>query len=450
MQTLIYLKILGTNFLIKKNMKTLLNNILLLFTATAFLVACDNQDFTVLNPNASTTLSLSTNDLTLLVDNAGQDVLTVSWTDPDYGFDAGASYNIIFTYGANSKTISAGTALSKVFESVELNKLLLNLGLEGGVPTEVAVQVQAVLSETTVIDSNIAMFTATTYLDVLDLSTIWGVVGSATTNGWNGPDMPFYQTSDPNVIVAYVTLTDGEIKFRSNNAWDLNYGDDGLDGTLDQNGANIPVSAGTYKITFNTAALTYTIEAYSWGLVGSATPNGWGGPDLPFEYDSYSDTWKAVVTLADGEIKIRFNNDWTLNYGDDGADGTLESGGANIAVTAGNYLVTFDLNALQYTIEPIDIWGVVGSAAPNGWGGPDVRFTPDYSTDGVWVLNGVTLTTGEIKFRTNDAWDYNFGDDGADGTLEQNGANIAVTAGTYNIVLDFSDPNAPTYTLTSI
>jgi hypothetical protein len=165
-------------------------------------------------------------------------------------------------------------------------------------------------------------------------------------------------------------------------------------------------------------------------------------------YDSYSDTWKAIVTLVDGEMKIRQNNDWTVNYGDDGADGSLEPGGANIAVTAGNYLVTVNINSLEYTIEPINIWGVVGSAAPNGWNGPDARFTLDFSKDDVWIINNITLTNGDIKFRTNDAWDVNYGDDGADGTLEAGGANITVTAGTYDIKLDFSDTNAPTYTLT--
>ena len=31
----------------------------------------------------------------------------------------------------------------------------------------------------------------------------------------------------------------------------MNYGDNGGDGTLEQDGANIPATAGTYKITFD-------------------------------------------------------------------------------------------------------------------------------------------------------------------------------------------------------
>jgi len=57
------------------------------------------------------------------------------------------------------------------------------------------------------------------------------------------------------------------------------------------------------------------------------------------------------------------------------------------------------------------------------------------------------VTDGEIKFRSNNAWDTNYGDDGNDGTLEAEGANIPISAGTYTISLDFSDPSAITYTI---
>jgi starch-binding outer membrane protein SusE/F len=430
-------------------MKIFLNNILILFTATIFLVSCDKEEFTVLNPDATTTVSLSVNDVILNKDNAGIDVLTVSWTDPDYGFDSGASYKIILTSADNtSKEISVGTELSKVFETVELNKILLGLGFVKDTQASVTIQIKAILSEYKVINSNSVTLTATAYEDKLDLSTIWGVVGSATVNSWDGPDMPFFTTDDSNVLVAYVTLIDGEIKFRSDNSWTLNYGDDGLDGTLEEGGANIPVTAGTYKILFNTSALTYTIEAFTWGLVGDATTNSWDGPDMPFVYDSFSDTWRAIVSLGDGEFKFRFNNDWGLNYGDDGNDGILENGGANIPVSAGNYVIIFDLNNLEYSIESIDIWGVVGSGY-NDWGAtPDAKFTRNWEIDDVWVLNGVTLLDGEIKFRANESWDVNYGDTGNDGTLELGGDNIPVSAGKYNIVLDFSDGDNPVYTIT--
>jgi hypothetical protein len=316
------------------------------------------------------------------------------------------------------------------------------MGVQGGVPTEILVKVQAELSNEKSVYSEAMPLTVTAYTTILDLSTEWGVVGSATPGGWGSPDipdLPFYKTDNPDVIVAYVTLRNGEIKFRKDNAWTVNYGDDGLDGILDQSGANIPVTAGTYKITIDWSNNSYTIEPYNWGIVGDATPNGWNGPDLQLTYNPYNDDWKAAVTLTAGQIKFRLNNDWAVNYGDTGADGTLEAGGDNITVAAGNYIVTFDPKHMTYSIDANDLWGLVGSATPNGWNGPDTKFLPDFGLNpGKFYLNGITLTNGEIKIRQNDDWAVNYGDDGNDGTLEPGGANIPVTAGTYNIVLDFS------------
>jgi len=59
---------------------------------------------------------------------------------------------------------------------------------------------------------------------------------------------------------------------------------------------------------------------------------------------------------------------------------------------------------------------------------------PDPCNDGVYLVYGVVLTDGEMKFRADDDWGNNLG--GADGTTVSSGDNIAVTAGTYNITLD--------------
>ncbi|PQJ23304.1 hypothetical protein [Tenacibaculum sp. SG-28] len=168
------------------------------------------------------------------------------------------------------------------------------------------------------------------------------------------------------------------------------------------------------------------------------------------EYDQYSDVFRGIVTLLDGEMKFRMNNAWDENYGDDGADGTLEPGGQNLSVTAGIYIVTVNLNEKTYSLQQIEnVWGLVGSAY-NNWGAtPDAQFTRDWSNplEDIWILENVDLLDGEFKFRANNAWDVNYGDNGGDGTLEIGGANIVSTAGNYTITLDFSDPANPTYTI---
>ena len=192
----------------------------------------------------------------------------------------------------------------------------------------------------------------------------------------------------------------------------------------------------------------------NWGLVGDAV-NGWGGVnrgfaagnDVPFLSNGQDGMFRAVATLYDGYFKIREDNAWGVNYGDTGADGTLEQNGDNIAITAGHYIIDFDAVNFTITITPAGtVWGVVGSATLNGWGAAeDVKLVPDPCNDGVYIIKDVVLTDGEIKFRQDDAWGVNLGDDGADGTTEANGANIAVSAGTYDMTLDTVNG---TYTLT--
>lgn len=57
----------------------------------------------------------------------------------------------------------------------------------------------------------------------------------------------------------------------------------------------------------------------------------------------------------------------------------------------------------------------------------------------------MNMVVGEFKFRLDDGWGVNFGDDGNNLTLESNGANIPIkVAGSYTIVADFT---AKTYTI---
>ena len=276
----------------------------------------------------------------------------------------------------------------------------------------------------------------------------WGVVGSGYNNWGAFADGKFYTTATPGVIVSYVNLIDGEIKFRENNAWGGDLGDANLDGILDADADNnIAVTAGDYKITINTNDMSYTIEEFSWGIVGSGY-NDWGAtPDAKLYYDYTTDTFKAGVQLIDGEIKFRMNNTWGGDLGDANLDGILDTDADNnIAVTAGHYLVTLDLKDNSYSIEPATVWGIVGSGY-NDWGAtPDANLTE--IQPGVWFAENITLLDGEIKFRPNDTWDGDYGDANLDGILDRDADNnITVTAGNYVVSIDFNDPAGPTYYL---
>lgn len=87
--------------------------------------------------------------------------------------------------------------------------------------------------------------------------TRWGIIGSATADGWNSDQAMTYDAAS-NKWTATLALSVGEIKFRANAGWDLNYGDDGADLKLNPGGANIAVpEAGTYTVTLDLVGPVY-------------------------------------------------------------------------------------------------------------------------------------------------------------------------------------------------
>ncbi|PWJ56982.1 SusE-like outer membrane protein [Dyadobacter jejuensis] len=434
-------------------------NKLLLLTFTSLLAwSCmKEQDMAILNSGAIPQVTLSTNELVLNKESAQEEALAIAW-QTDYGFSASSANTILidkkggdFTKAAS---VTTGAVQEKKFKTAELNSLLIGLGLAPNEAADVDIRIQSKLGTSTLLTSEVLGLKVTPYSVQLDLSSPWGIVGSAINDWGATPDAPLYKTDTPNELVAYVTFIDGEIKFRQDNDWTVNLG--GKDGKLSDGGDNIVVKAGTYKVTFNAVALTYKIEKYAWGLVGSAA-NDWGAtPDLPLSYDPTVDLWRAVVKLVDGELKFRQNNDWGVNYG--GANGVLVDNGDNIVVTKGTYLVTANFKELKYTITPYIPWGIVGDATATGWGDqPDQKFSYDLSTE-TWHLNNVVLTDGAMKFRLNDDWGVNLGSTAEtepdpiaeSGPLKSGGKNFAVTAGVWSFVLDVKDLDNPSYTAKKI
>ena len=90
-----------------------------------------------------------------------------------------------------------------------------------------------------------------------------------------------------------------------------------------------------------------------WGLVGDATENGWNGPDMEM-YETSNGVYELYADLLGNQMKFRFNEDWGQNYGDDGADGSLNSGGANILIpNDGIYHILLDINTNSYALEEV-------------------------------------------------------------------------------------------------
>ena len=94
------------------------------------------------------------------------------------------------------------------------------------------------------------------------IRTEWGIVGTATPGGWSLDTDLSYGTA-ARVWTVTMNLLAGELKFRANHSWDLNYGDDNDDGLLEQDGNSIFVgAAGKYTIVldFRKPVYRYTLK----------------------------------------------------------------------------------------------------------------------------------------------------------------------------------------------
>lgn len=196
--------------------------------------------------------------------------------------------------------------------------------------------------------------------------------------------------------------------------------------------------------------------------------NDWTPADaVPIAATADDDTnFEGFVNMALDGAQYKFlptNESFDGDYGDTGgADGTysgtlVQDGEVNCGTpdgTAGYYLVKMDIEGLTYSLEKTS-WAVTGEATPNGWpddadpvGSADQDMTYDTDTR-TWILD-VNLVAGAFKFRANDAWDFNLGEDNdGDGFMNFGGPDLSVdSAGNYRIVLDLSNAREYSYSVT--
>jgi starch-binding outer membrane protein SusE/F len=140
--------------------------------------------------------------------------------------------------------------------------------------------------------------------------------------------------------------------------------------------------------------------------------------------------------ISDIQYKFTQGPDWTINYGDDNGDGTLERNGSSIwLMDQGVIKINADLNNMVHSHYLLSSFSILGTATLGGWD-TDTEMENVVGTV-CWTLN-VALTAGMLKFRANHSWDLNYGDNDNDGFLDQDGQNIVVPeAGNYLITVDF-------------
>jgi hypothetical protein len=178
------------------------------------------------------------------------------------------------------------------------------------------------------------------------IATVWGIIGDATPIGWVGQTDMTYNTNSLvfslGVHLTGTVATPKYIKFRGLTDWSINYGATAGSNSLVAGGDNIAITIeDDYAITLDLShPLAYTYSANRWGIIGSATPDGWNS-DQNMTWDAVNQVFTATIVLTTGEIKFRANDDWGINFG--GSLTSLTQGGDNIAITtAGTYVITLN------------------------------------------------------------------------------------------------------------
>lgn len=319
----------------------------------------------------------------------------------------------------------------------------------------------------------------------------WGLVGEY--NGW-GAEADVMLTSDGTFLAAKGVALSGQVKFRKDGGWDVNFGAPGdvepveiavnTELELVAGGKNFTIAEGTYDVYLDEAnAKAWFIndgsypgggaapEASEWGIVGDV--NNWGNTPGVTDVVMYTTPTEGLFVaknaeMPDGAFKIRANNEWNdaANYGTETAGNVavdhvynvISSGGScNMTLAAGTYDIWFDLNAKKVYImtpgkdisaavagtpeapKPVEgePWYLVGNF--NGWKPADANYQMTF--DGTWYVFKNFAADGKgMKF----VGDANYSRERV-GTFTSANTAISVsrssgdmfpTAGTYDVYLN--------------
>ena len=310
-----------------------------------FLSSCEKDETKVVTSNNPIVPTIKSLPNLALNRSISSDTLVFAGTPVDPGFQASANYFLEACAGGNEfKNLvilfSAIQDTSIKITVSELNGKLLQKLPENQV-SSVDFRIRAVL----VVDGGTGAPGTGTELfeyisDIITSDvTIYGPPTIFLTGDVNKQGIS--SSKNDSIYMGWVLCDGTPLTFTNNDNGDI-YGV--ANDVVSVNGPAIALDSGFYKITINLNDMSFTSSLEDWGIIGSAIPPYDWSADVNMIYKIETKMWEITGNFVAGEYKFRANDKWDLNFGDDGANGSLEQGGANIALpSAGNYTISLDL-----------------------------------------------------------------------------------------------------------
>jgi hypothetical protein len=336
---------------------------LLMIAAVAFLSSCKKDETKViLTPGGDIALTSTATTVVLQQANGASNAVGFTWAPASFGYDAAVTYTLQFSKAgtnfaspATTTEVGMGTALTKTFTVSEFNAKMQEI-IPDGAATGVDVRVKASVGNAAApIYSNVIAMTVTSYLDIVAYTYPAAMNIAGNYQGWDpgsAPQIVNTRNGGYGAYEGYIIFNHATPAFKivKGNNWGAgDFGGSG--GVLTNGGSDItlpsggPGIAGLYRLRANPTTMTYSFDKINtWGIIGSATPGGWGA-STPMIFSPSNGSWTITTNLVVGEMKFRANDDWPINFGDNApADGKPEYDGNNIPVTvAGNYTITLNI-----------------------------------------------------------------------------------------------------------
>lgn len=215
----------------------------------------------------------------------------------------------------------------------------------------------------------------------------------------------------------------------------------------------------------------YTTEFPRLYVVGAYQENSGYGPedaDAPTiassEFGNETD-YEGFVYFSGSDLNFRFHRSGFVGeyvqgnpeYGNDGGTVVEGASGSFSAPSEGYYLIRVNLEDGTISMMQTD-WAMTGEATQNGWVdaddptiNPDLDMTYNPETR-LWTVEE-DINPAEFKFRINDSWSLEIGDNEGDGNLELgvNASNLSTNAsGPSLVTLDLSSPRAYRFSISPL